>query len=82
MKLKDKLYILVEDHESPQGRVFDYSIQALILLSLLAFALETLPNNSPAMDLFLNRFGRKRRLTVPVTFRPIPFFFFEIPLME
>ena len=55
MNLKEKLYILVEDHESPQGKVFDYSIQ-VILLSLLAFALDTLPNNSPAMDLFLNRF--------------------------
>ena len=56
MKLKDKLYILVEDHESPQGKVFDYSIQVLILLSLFAFALDTLPNNSVAMEEFLNRF--------------------------
>ena len=56
MKLKEKLYILVEDHQSPQGRVFDYSIQILILLSLIAFALDTLPSNSPAMEVFLNRF--------------------------
>ena len=56
MTLKEKLYVLVEDHESPQGRVFDYSIQILILLSLFAFALDTLPSNSPAMEVFLNRF--------------------------
>ena len=56
MNLKEKLYVIVEDHESPQGRVFDYSIQILILLSLIAFALDTLPSNSPAMEVFLNRF--------------------------
>ena len=56
MNLREKLYVLVEDHESPQGKVFDYSIQALILLSLFAFALDTLPNNSAAMEGFLNTF--------------------------
>ena len=56
MTIKEKLYVLVEDHQSPQGKVFDYSIQALILLSLFAFALDTLPDNSAVMNSFLNTF--------------------------
>ena len=56
MTFKEKLHVIIEDHESPQGKVFDYFIQILILLSLFAFALDTLPSNSPAMEVFLNRF--------------------------
>jgi voltage-gated potassium channel len=44
--MKEKLRIIIEDNTSPKGKVFDYFIQILILLSLIAFTIETLPNNS------------------------------------
>jgi len=56
MTFKEKLYIIVEDHESPVGKIFDYFIQILILLSLIAFAVDTLPSNSPFLEDFLNHF--------------------------
>lgn len=44
--MKEKLRILIEDNTSKNGRIFDYFVQILILLSLIAFTIETLPNNS------------------------------------
>jgi voltage-gated potassium channel len=44
--MKEKLRIIIEDNTSPKGKVFDYFIQILILLSLITFTIETLPNNS------------------------------------
>jgi len=44
--MKEKLRIIIEDNTSSKGKVFDYFIQVLILLSLIAFAIETLPDNS------------------------------------
>ena len=44
--MKEKLRIIIEDNTSPKGKIFDYFIQILILLSLIAFTIETLPNNS------------------------------------
>lgn len=44
--MKEKLRIIIEDNTSPKGKTFDYFIQILILLSLIAFTIETLPNNS------------------------------------
>ena len=43
---KKKLHSLIEDNTSPQGKIFDYSIQILILFSLVSFSIETLPDNS------------------------------------
>jgi len=54
--MKDKLRLLVEDNTSKYGKGFDYFIQILIILSLLAFSLETLPNNSKWLMNFLNAF--------------------------
>ena len=54
--MKDKLRLLVEDNTSEYGKGFDYFIQILIILSLLAFSLETLPNNSEWLMNFLNAF--------------------------
>ncbi len=45
-KMKEKIRIIVEDNTSRKGKFFDYFIQILILSSLAAFAIETLPNNS------------------------------------
>ena len=51
MKL-DTLKSIVEDQSTRSGKVFDYCIQALIVLSLVTFSLETLPNLSqPEADL-------------------------------
>ncbi|MGB1269057.1 MAG: ion transporter [Flavobacteriaceae bacterium] len=44
--MKEKLRLIIEDNTTKQGKVFDYFIQVLILLSLIAYAIETLPNNS------------------------------------
>lgn len=44
--MKEKIRNIVEDNTSREGKFFDYFIQILILSSLSAFAIETLPNNS------------------------------------
>ena len=54
--MKDKLRIIIEDNTSRKGKIFDYSIQVLILLSLIAFTIETLPNNSVQTIEILNVF--------------------------
>jgi voltage-gated potassium channel len=35
---------IVERSDTPAGRVFDFSVQGLILLSIITFSIETLPN--------------------------------------
>lgn len=42
MRLKQ----IIEDNSTRSGRIFDLSIQSLIILSLIAFSVETLPNLS------------------------------------
>lgn len=54
--MKKKLRAIIEDNTSKKGKIFDYFIQVLILLSLIAFALETLPNNSKSTIVFLRNF--------------------------
>ena len=54
--MKEKLRIIIEDNTSKKGKVFDYFIQVLILLSLIAFTIETLPNNSLSTIKFLSSF--------------------------
>lgn len=44
--LKNKIRKVVEENTSKKGRIFDYSIQVLIFISIVAFSVETLPNNS------------------------------------
>lgn len=43
---KEELGNIVNDNTTKKGRVFDQVIQALILISLVSYALETLPNIS------------------------------------
>ena len=45
--MREKLRKIIEDNTSVKGRIFDHFIQILILISLISFALETLPNLSP-----------------------------------
>lgn len=51
MKLRD----LVENSSSGPGRVFDLSVQFLILLSLVTFSIETLPGLDPQTQAVLAR---------------------------
>jgi voltage-gated potassium channel len=44
--LKSKLRSIIEDNTTRKGKIFDYTIQVLILLSLVSFSFETLPDNS------------------------------------
>lgn len=56
MKIISILRNIIEDNSTKKGRIFDYIIQFLILMSLVAFSIETLPNNSPKLIKFLYDF--------------------------
>lgn len=45
---------IIENNETSGGRLFDYVIQFLIILSLLSFSLETVPDLDPKLLKFLN----------------------------
>lgn len=51
--MKEKLRQLVEDNDTKQGRIFDFIIQGLVLISLVAFSLETMPGITPTVALCL-----------------------------
>lgn len=51
--LKSQLWLIVEDNSTQKGRIFDYTIQFFILISLVAFSIETLPNNSQELKYML-----------------------------
>ena len=38
---------MVHDHKSSLGRTFDFAVQALVLISVISFTFETLPNLNP-----------------------------------
>lgn len=44
MSFRKQLRTIVEDNTTRKGMIFDYFIQVLIIISLVAFGLETLPN--------------------------------------
>lgn len=44
--MRDKLRDIIDDNTTLKGRIFDYIIQLLILTSLIAYAIETVPDNS------------------------------------
>ncbi len=44
---------IIEDNNTKSGRTFDLSIQALIIISLVSFSIETLPNLAPSHKHFL-----------------------------
>lgn len=54
--MKSFLYNLVVDNTTRYGRVFDLAIQFLIILSLISFSIETLPNLDTGTIYVLNRF--------------------------
>ena len=51
--LKEKLRTIIEKNDTKTGRYFDFFIQFLILSSLVAFTIETFPDNSPQTKSFL-----------------------------
>ena len=51
-----KIRSIVDDNSTKSGKLFDYVIQILIILSLFAFAAETLPDNSSEFINFLHGF--------------------------
>ncbi len=52
--MRDKLRSIIEDNTSPTGKIVDYFIQLLILLSLISFSIETLPDNSDSTKKILH----------------------------
>jgi len=54
--MKKKIREIVEDTTTKKGKYFDYFIQLIILLSLISFSLETLPNISEDLRLILEKF--------------------------
>ncbi|WP_159021608.1 ion transporter [Formosa sp. L2A11] len=54
--MREKLRSIVEDNTSKSGKLFDYLIQVLILFSLIAFSVETLPNISNDVKYYLDLF--------------------------
>lgn len=50
----EKIRTLIDDNTTKRGKIFDYFIQFLILVSLISFSVETLPNNSPQTISILN----------------------------
>ena len=48
--MKKYLKRIIEDNTTRKGKIFDYCIQFLIIVSLIAFSLETLPNNSDTFN--------------------------------
>lgn len=54
--MKENIRKIVEDNTTKKGKYFDYFIQFLILASLIAFTIETLPDNSKKTIDFLNTF--------------------------
>ncbi len=51
----ERLRRVVEHNDTKAGRAFDLVVQALILLSLVTFSIETLPNLSSAIQRWLYR---------------------------
>ncbi len=54
--MRSKLRDIVENNASKKGKIFDYFIQALIILSLISFTIETLPGNSAELKILLKSF--------------------------
>ena len=77
------LKTIVEQNETPSGRVFDLFIQALIVVSLISFSIETLPDLGTRTKAILNGielvcvvvFSAEYVLRIVVATRPLKFVF-------
>jgi voltage-gated potassium channel len=52
--MRDKLRNIIEDNTTKGGKLFDYFIQLLILMSVVSFSIETLPDNTAITISILN----------------------------
>ena len=52
--MKNKIRNIVENNITATGKFFDLFIQFIIIVSLISFSFETLPNNSERITLILN----------------------------
>lgn len=83
MKIKDYLQKIVEDNTTKKGRYFDYVIQLFIVLSLVSFSIETLPDLQDKLRVWLQYFevfsvivfSVEYLLRVWVSKRPIKYIF-------
>lgn len=53
--MRAKLRTIVNDNTTRKGRIFDYTIQILIFGSLIAYAIDTLPDNPPLVRNILGK---------------------------
>lgn len=51
---KEKIRHIVEENNTKSGRIFDLSIQVLIVFSLIVYSVGTLPNLSPLLSEIIN----------------------------
>lgn len=56
MKIRNYIWSIVEDNTTKKGKLFDYFIQILIVLSLVSFSIESLPNLSEETLNVLHKF--------------------------
>ncbi len=56
MSFRSKLRSVVEDNTTKKGKIFDYIIDLLIVLSIIAFSIETFPDNSKRTIEILEKF--------------------------
>ena len=63
MKIRNSLWTIIEDNTTKKGKLFDYFIQILIVLSLVSFSIESLPNLS---DITLNILQKFEILSITI----------------
>ena len=56
MKIRNSLWTIIQDNTTKKGKLFDYFIQILIVLSLVSFSIESLPNLSDKTLNILQKF--------------------------
>ena len=83
MKIRNSLWTIVEDNTTKKGKLFDYFIQILIVLSLVSLSIESLPNLSDKTLNILQKFeilsitifSTEYILRIFVSKRPIKYIF-------
>lgn len=83
MKIRNSLWTIIQDNTTKKGKLFDYFIQILIVLSLVSFSIESLPNLSDKTLNILQKFeilsitifSTEYILRIFVSKRPIKYIF-------
>ena len=53
MWTREKVRVFIEDNSSRGGMFFDYFIQCLVIVSMITFSIETLPDNTKNTKQFI-----------------------------